>query len=371
MTSPDLRLRSATDLGPTPRPELHDLTIAVHGGPDVNELRGLGLRPEEVLDFSANTNPYGPSPAVAAAVAAVPLDRYPDRECLDLRAALADHLGVPAERILAGNGAAELIWLAALAFVRPGSRVLVVGPTFGEYARAAALMGGRVALWQAREDAGFAVTPGAVADRLDTLRPAVAFLCNPNNPTGTVVPADALTAWAGQHPRTLFVVDEAYRPFAPGLPSALGPDNVLVIRSMTKDCGLAGLRLGYTVGPKPIVAALRRAQPPWSVNAPAQAAGVAALRDRAHRRRSLEQLAEVRHALVADLAGMGLIAVPSATHFFLLRVGDGAAFRAALLWRGVLVRDCASFGLPPYVRVSTRLPADNARLLAALAEVRQ
>jgi L-threonine-O-3-phosphate decarboxylase len=363
--------RLRRDKSPQPRREVLDLPPAVHGSLDVGELQALGLRPEDVLDFSANLNPYGPSAAICEAAAKAPLDRYPDRECLELRAALAESLGVSPGRILPGNGVSELIWLAALAFIRPGSRVLVLGPTFCEYTRAAGLLGGSVAAWRAREETGFVVDTAEIANCLESLRPQLVFVCNPNNPTGAVLPPEALAAWARRHPRTLFVVDEAYLPFAAGLGNALAfaGENVLVLRSMTKDFGLAGLRLGYAVGDERTIGSLRQVQPPWSVNAPAQAAGTAALRDPAGRQRSLEQLAQAKVELEAELAGLGLAPVPSATHFFLVRAGDGAAFRQALLRHGVLVRDCASFGLPAHVRIAARRPEENERLLAAIREV--
>jgi threonine-phosphate decarboxylase len=343
----------------------------VHGGLDLGELRGLGLRPEDVLDFSANVNPYGPPPAVREALASVPLDRYPDRDCLELRDALADSLGVSAACILPGNGASELIWLVALAFLQPGDRVFVLGPTFSEYARAARLVRARVFTCRAPPEQGFIPDLGVIAGRLRSLRPRLVFLCNPNNPTGTVLPPDEIAAWARRHPRTLFVVDEAYLAFAAGSdsPLAFPAENVLVLRSLTKDCGLAGLRLGYAVGAEDLIAALRQAQPPWSVNALAQVAGVAALRDPDHRRASLERLARAKQELVAGLTRLGLEPVPSAVHFFLLRARDGAAFRQALLRRGILVRDCASFGLPAHVRIAARRPAENERLLHVVREV--
>jgi histidinol-phosphate aminotransferase len=366
------RRETAPASAPEPRPEVLGVPPAVHGAPDFGELRELGIGPADVLDFSANVNPYGPSPAVRAAVAGSPLDRYPDRECLDLRAALAESLGVAPGCILPGNGASELIWLVALAFVRPGSRVLVLGPTFCEYDRAARLLGGRGGIsWVAREETGFVPEQGKIDALLEVWRPQLVFLCNPNNPTGAVLAPEAIAGAARQYPQMLFVVDEAYLPFAGGLSSVLSQagTNVLVLRSMTKDCGLAGLRLGYAVGEERAITLLRRVQPPWSVNALAQAAGVAALRDPTHRQRSLEQLAGAKQELAAGLTRLGLPPVPSATHFFLVRVGDGAAFRRTLLRRGLLVRDCASFGLPAYVRIAARRAEENERLLAAVREV--
>jgi histidinol-phosphate aminotransferase len=342
----------------------------VHGAPDFGELEGLGLGPDDVFDFSANTNPYGPSPAVRAVLASVPLDRYPDRDALALRAALAESLGVGVAKIVAGNGASELISLAAMAFVRPGDGVMVLGPTYGEYARAARLVGGHPTTWPARAEDDFRTDLMAVACSLDRQKPRVVFVCNPNNPTGTLLNAEGFAGLVRRYPATLFVVDEAYQPFAYGVSALeLGAANVLVIRSMTKDHSLAGLRLGYAIGPEALVEPLRRVQPPWSVNAPAQAAGVAALGDPAHRDRSLQRLREDRETLVAGLAELGLFPVPSAVPYFLVRVGDGAAFRQKLLARRILVRDCASFGLPEYVRISTRRPEENDRLIAVLREV--
>jgi histidinol-phosphate aminotransferase len=354
---------------PQPRAELLGSPPAVHGSPDLEELQSLGLRPKDMLDFSSNLSPYGPNPGVRAAVAGVPLDVYPDQRCLELTAALAESVGVVPQRILPGNGASELIWLTALAFVRPGSRVLVIGPTFCEYARAAGLLGGCVANWRSREENNFAPDIEEITAGL-ALRPNLVFLCNPNNPTGAVLPPDVIAARARQHTRTLFVVDEAYLPFAGGLGSALEypGENVLVLRSMTKDYGLAGLRLGYAVGAERVIELLRRVQPPWSVNALAQAAGVAALRDSAHRQHALELSARAKQGLVASLTRLGFAPVPSATHFFLLRVGDGATFRQNLLRRGVIVRDCTSFGLPSYVRIATRRPEENERLLSVIRE---
>lgn len=356
---------------PQPRPEALATPAAAHGALDYVELERLGIAPHEVLDFSVNSNPFGPSPAVREALLRVPLDHYPDREALALRRALAAHLRVDVEQIVVGNGTAELLWLTALAYIPPGAGALVIGPTFGEYARAARLMGARVHEWTARPEEGFAVVPRAVEEALRAARPKVVFLCHPNNPTGVALDLDHLARWAGDWPETLFVVDEAYLAFAAGCPSALslGAPNVLVLRSMTKDYALAGLRLGYAVGPRPLVEALARVRPPWNVNALAQAAGLAALGDPLHLHRTLGALAEAAQNLAAGLRGLGLEVCPSCVHFFLVNVGDGAALRAALLRHGILVRDAASFGLPQYVRIATRRPHENARLLTALREV--
>jgi threonine-phosphate decarboxylase len=354
-----------------PRSQVMDVPLAAHGAPDPAELRRLGLHPAEVLDFSSNINAYGPSPAVREAIARTPLDRYPDNEALALRAALADHLGVSPQCVLAANGSSELIWLAALAFLCPLDRILVLGPTFAEYERMAALMDANLRTQLAREEDSFALLPSEVRDALDSWQPRLVFLCDPNNPTGTVLEIDVIANWVYSYPHTLFIVDESYSSFVRSPRSAVDAkqDNMLVLRSMTKDYALAGLRLGYAVGAEESIAALARVRPPWSVNALAQAAGLAALRDQEHLQRSLELLDAAKSELMTALAELEMQAVPSAAPFFLVRVGNGAAVRRALLHKGILVRDCASFGLPEHIRICTRRPEENARLVAALSEV--
>ena len=353
-----------------PRSQVLDVPLVVHGAPDHAELCRLGLHPAEVLDFSSNINAYGPSPAVWEAIARTPLDRYPDNETLALRATLAEHLGVSTQCVLAANGSSELIWLAALTFLRPLDHVLVLGPTFAEYERVAALLGADVEILLAKEENGFALSPSQIHAAIDSWQPRLVFLCNPNNPTGTMLGTLWIAHCAIKYSNSVFVVDESYLSFVPGLSSAAATrSNVLILQSMTKDYALAGLRLGYAVGAEELIAALAHVRPPWSVNALAQAAGLAALRDQEHLRRSLELLTEAKSELMAALTERGMQVLPSAAPFFLVRVGNGAAVRRALLHKSILVRDCASFGLPEYIRICTRRPEENARLVAALSEV--
>lgn len=355
-----------------PRPTLAQIPEAIHGALDFAELERLGLAPDSVCDFSVNGNPYGPSPSVQAALAQVPYDRYPDREALALRRVLAAQLAVSMEEILVGNGSSELVWLTALAFVQPGDAVLLLGPTFGEYTRAALLMGAVLHQYTALPETGFQFNTADIPAALARWQPRLVFVCTPNNPTGTLIPPAELTAWAAQCPATLFLVDEAYLTFATAAPSVIPqrPPNMLVLRSMTKAYALAGLRLGYAVGDPDVLTLLRQAQPPWSVNALAQAAGIAALQDTAHLTDCLARIASATTTLRAGLQALGGTPCASSTHFFLLPVDDGAACRQALLRHGLLVRDCASFGLPSYIRLAARRPEDNARLLATLAELR-
>ena len=156
-----------------------------------------------------------------------------------------------------------------------------------------------------------------------------------------------------------------------GMESAISlkSPNILVLRSMTKEYALAGLRLGYAVGDEAVIAALDKARPPWSVNALAQVAGIAALEDQGFLHTCLRKIHAGKETLVAGLVELGISPVPSQTHYFLLPVGNGATFRSQMLRRGLQVRDCASFGLPAYVRIATRKAGENQRLLTAVGEL--
>ena len=352
-----------------PRAAVQATPFSPHGAFDFDELERLGLRPEDVLDFSVNSNPHGPSPRVVEALSHVRLDVYPDREALALRRALAERLNVNPQAIIVGNGVSELILLVVLAYVQPGQRVLIIGPTYGEYRRAASLMEAQIEQWNSRAESSFAVDVEAILAQ--NAPPHLAFLCNPNNPTGTQLSLESVTRLAAAWPQTLWIVDEAYLPFAPNATSALdlGRENILILRSMTKDYALAGLRLGYAAGNEAVISALARVRPPWNVNALAQAAGLAAISDHEYLAHSLELIWKDKQQLVEGLQVVGLRLYPSATHFFLVETGDGAVTRRALLRRGLLVRDCTSFGLPTCVRIATRQREENLRLISVIREL--
>ncbi|KAA3659558.1 MAG: histidinol-phosphate aminotransferase family protein [Chloroflexi bacterium] len=350
------------------RPELSNLPPVHHGAFDYGELEALEIAPDDVLDFSVNSNPYGPSTAVSKALKTVPLERYPDRETLALRRALSAHLNRPLSHILAGSGTAELLWLLALAYVRAGDRALILQPTFGEYENVVQLMGGIVEGITAVSTDQFAHQTDIITKQLKQTNYRLLFICNPNNPTGQALPLAQIEAWAVALPNTLIVVDEAYIAFAPDVETAVSftHPNLLILRSMTKDYAIAGLRLGYAVGHPEVIEALKRVQPPWSVNGVAQAAGVAALADIDFLQNSLPKLWRDKQILTDGLMAAGYAPTPSTTHYFLLPVSNAAQFRQKLLQHRLQVRDCTSFGLPNYVRIATRKGEENGRLVEAM-----
>lgn len=356
----------------TPRQAVLNTPPAHHGALDYAEIDRLEFVPDDILDFSSNINPYGPASSAVEAIKRTVLERYPDREAVALRSALADHLSLSIEQIVVGNGTAELIWLIAFAFVRPGDLILVLGPTFGEYARCARLTEGHVEVISGHGDDDFTIDPHTVERTLRDRRPRLIFICNPNNPTGSIIERESIGRWADDHPETLFIIDEAYLAFASDYSSVIDlcRGNILTLRSMTKDHALAGLRLGYAAGPLSLIEAVARVRPPWNVNAMAQSAGLAALNEPDHLQRTLDKIRGAKGELIAELCRLGLTPLPSVTQYFIVDVGCGAEFRRHLLKHfRIQVRDCASFGLPAYIRIATRRPKENARLLDSLARL--
>ncbi|MER3403788.1 MAG: aminotransferase class I/II [Chloroflexota bacterium] len=347
-------------------------TVQTHGGLREAELRELGLRPDEVIDFSASVNPLGTSPKAVVALREVDYARYPDPDCMRLREAIAAHCGVTPDEVLPGNGATELIHLVVRLFVRHGQRPIVFMPTFGEFERACQAMNAHPYPWHANPAREFRWNFANKAAVLRRVTPPLVYLCSPNNPTGAY-PAEhdvrglAMGLIAGP-----LLLDESYISFVEQPWDALPlmrTGRVLVLRSMTKDYGLAGLRLGYLLAQPDVVNALRRLQPEWSVSAAAQAAGVAALSDHEHLDRGRAAVRAGKAVLRAELTRLGVPFHEGAANFILIRVGNATAVRTALLRQGLAVRDCTSFGLSEYIRVGVRRPEECERLAQALARV--
>ena len=345
-----------------------------HGGTNVAELRSLGLRPEDVLDFSASINPLGAPPAVTLAMNGVDLAAYPDTECTALRESLAERLGVSTAHILVGNGSTELIHLTARAYMGNDSRTVIFAPTFGEFQAACSIQGANVLEITARESNEFAWNIENAARIIAQHQPSLVFLCNPNNPTGHYLSEEEVREIASALPQdSLLLLDEAYLPFVDtrwnSLP-LLDLGNVALLRSMTKDFALTALRLGYMLAPPDVVQRVRAQQHSWSVNGLAQAAGIAALSDTAHVEDGRRAVQDAKRYLTGELDTLGLRYTPPTANFVLVKSGNAKTLRRSLLERhGIIVRDCASFGLPEYIRIGVRTKEDCKRLVAALRDI--
>ncbi len=347
---------------PRPRPEIESIAPVVHGGFHAEHAT-------DWLDFSSNVNPFGPSPKIWEALRAVPIDRHPDPRATPVRAAIAQTEQVDAAHVIVGNGSVELIYQLAVAYLRAGDRVLIGSPTFGEYAAASAIMGAEICAWRTHAENNFALDLDALIAHARALQPRLLFLCNPNNPTGVYLARAAVEKILRAVPDTLVVLDAAFVRFVADAwqpRDLLACDNVVVLRSLTKDYALTGLRVGYALAAPAIIAALAQVQPPWSVNALAQAATLAALDDETHVRASLAALARAKNELARELANLGFRLIPSPTNYFLMHVLNASAFARDLRAHKIVVRDGTSWGLPAFVRIAARTPAENARLVAAV-----
>ncbi|MDP2743631.1 MAG: histidinol-phosphate transaminase [Dehalococcoidia bacterium] len=347
-----------------------------HGGVSPRELKSMGVSAGRFIDFSVNINPLGTSPSAMDAIARLDPSSYPDPDSGEIREALARMTGVAPGQIVVGNGSTELIYLLAHTYLNKGDRAVILSPTFGEYEAACRLVVAQIEIIHSKEEDGFrwdAGGVGAACRRIHLLRPALTFLCNPNNPTGVYLERAAVAELAAAAGDGLLVLDEAYISFVesacPDSSGLLEMGNLVILRSLTKDHALAGLRLGYALCPPAVADALVMGQPSWSVNAAAQAAGLASLADRAHLSRGVACASEGKRYLDGALRALGLKVTPSAANFLLVEVGDGAEVRRRLLHRGFGVRDCASFGLPRHIRIGARAVPECQKLIAALKEV--
>ena len=337
----------------------------VHGGAQEAELAAHGLRPEDILDLSANLHPDGPDPAVVEAARSAPLDRYPHPEALPLRDAIAAAHGLDPANVLPTPGGTAGIHLVARALLRSGDRAAVVTPAFGEYAAAARHSGATVIEVPTK--------PPSFALEIESLpHVALTFLCVPDNPTGRdMTRADVLRVV--EVTGGTVVLDAAYEPFADrasfASDLARSNANVLAVHSMTKLHAIPGLRLGYIVAAPPLIARLAPMQHTWALDAPAIAAGVVAAGQHEARRERLDSMRETREWLRARWEAQRAVVAPGTANFLLLRIGDAARARELLLERRIVVRDASSFGLPEWVRIAIPPVAFRDEVAAAVSSV--
>jgi len=354
-------------------PYLHGLVPYSPGKPIDEVERELGIR--DPVKLASNENPLGPSPlALAALREALPqVHRYPDGSGHRLCRALAAHWDVSPEMIVLGNGSNELLELVGRCFLMPGDEAVYARQAFIVYDMVAQVTGATKVAVPLTE---FAHDLGAMRAAISA-KTKVVFVANPNNPTGTAVAPRALEEFVNSLPPDIvLVLDEAYYEYLPApcaprtLQSAREGRLVLVLRTFSKIYGLAGLRIGYGIGPAPLIALLNRAREPFNTNGLAQVAAAAALHDEGHVRRTRSITEAGRQYLTEACRALGLTVVPSVANFILVDVGrPGPATAEALLRHGVIVRPMAGYGFPTHLRISVGIPPENERCMAALRAV--
>ena len=355
-------------------PEYIRAIMPYQPGMPISELaREMGLAEASIVKLASNENPLGMSLRArdAARAALSEVARYPDGSAFALKAALCRKFGVKPEQLVVGNGSNDILEIASQAFLGPGTSAVYAQHAFAVYPLATRARGAR----------GIEVPAKHFGHDLETMAAAISadtrivFIANPNNPTGTFLPGEAIEAFLrAVSPDVLVVLDEAYTEY---LAPAQRYDaiawverfpNLLVSRTFSKAYGLAGLRVGYAIAHPEVADLMNRVRQPFNVSSVALAAAEAALGDDEFLAQSAELNRRGMEQLTTGLKALGLEWIESAGNFVTFKIGDAAAINRALLRQGVIVRPIAGYGMPHWLRVSIGLPEDNARFIAALRQ---
>ncbi|RTL86541.1 MAG: histidinol-phosphate transaminase [Hyphomicrobiales bacterium] len=356
---------------PIPRPTVLEIDAYV---PGKSAAPGAG----PVFKLSANETPLGPSPAAVQALRdmAHQIALYPEGSSRVLREAIAAQYGLDPARIIMGAGSDNILELLALAYIGPGDEGLYSQYGFLEYKIVTLAAGGVPVV---APEKNFTADVDALLERV-TERTKIVFLANPNNPTGSYLPASEVARLATNlPPHVLLVLDAAYaeyvtRPdYEAGIALVDQFDNVVVTRTFSKIYGLAGLRLGWGYGPRHVIEALDRIRSPFNVSTAASAAGIAAVRDDAHLRAAIAHNEKWLPWLTQEISGLGLEVLPSVANFIAIRFPERPGRTAAeadrfLTSRGLVLRGIGAYGMPDFLRLTIGVDEANRRVVAALGD---
>ena len=350
----------------------------VHGGAPL---------PAGMIDFSISINPFPLPENVRAAFISSwdTIGSYPDAECRQLTQSLSRCFNIPAECLLLTNGSTEAFSLIASTFLGPGKKAMVLTPCYSDYEHVSRLSGAVVHTYALAPETGFKPDLTALLTEFERVRPDLVWICNPCNPSGTIFEpeligraAELLGSWGG-----VAVIDEAYAAFreqqaVDKTPAPAEADsrasNIILIRSLTKDFGIPGLRLGYLSGDPGLLRSLKLYKPFWSVSTPAQKTGSALLEAIEYFRESWSKTVSMQNEFIKDLCGLGINPEEASENlcgafvFFKSPSSMSAAdFYSGMFRRGIRLRDCASMGAAGYFRAGVKLESDN-RLFLKIAE---
>lgn len=349
----------------------------IAGKPIAELAREYGLQEADIIKLASNENPLGIGPRAQQAMfkAVAELGRYPDSNGFALKAALSQKFSVPADWITLGNGSNDILELAARAFLAPGKQAIYAQYSFAVYPLATQGAGAQGIVVPARN---FGHDLSAMLQAV-TAQTNLIFIANPNNPTGTFIPAAEIETFLQQLPaRVMVVLDEAYNEYLPpelrfdSVAWARRFPNLIVSRTFSKAYGLAGLRVGYAIAQPEVTDLMNRVRQPFNVNTLAQVAALAALEDQEFLQQTYTLNRGGLAVMTAAFEKLGLAYVPSHANFVLVKVGDaadaGMKVNQALLKRGIIVRPVGNYDLPQWLRVSVGLPEENAAFLRALPD---
>ena len=353
-------------------PQLRDLAVYEPGKPIEETARELGADPGDITKLASNENALGPSPkAVSAMRTAIELAQlYPDGSGVYLRDAIAGRLGLNRENVILGNGSNEVIEFVGHAFLNRGDNVITPQYSFIAYKLIAQLF-----------DVETIETPTTnfqpdLEAMLKAITPKtkIIFIANPNNPTGALIPQNAIDHFVSRVPdRIITVLDEAYFEFLDDAPDTLRHlregRNVVILRTFSKIHGLASLRVGYGLARRDVIEVLQKTRQPFNVNGVGQAAALVALGDDEHLRKSKACVDSGRAYLENEFRAMKLQFGPSAGNFVFVNVGDGPAVFKRLLAMKIIVRPLRGYNLPEWLRITVGTMEQNEKCIAALKTI--
>lgn len=354
----------------------------IHGGNITRAVERYNLKEEDIIDFSANINFLGPPPQLLEEIRnnLAKIIHYPEPNSTTLKRKMGQYLDLEEKNLVIGNGAVELIY-QLVKVIKP-DLALVMAPTFSEYELAVKSCGGRVKYLRLEEEKGFKIDIEEVVANLDRVK--IVFLCNPNNPTGTLIKRSELMDLIDYASRkdVFVIIDEAFIDFIdnPGnytvIDLIVRYSNLFVLRSLTKFYAIPGLRLGYGAGTEELISKMELARDPWSVNFFAQLAGEIVLKDVEYQKETRRRISLEREFLYNSLKKIdGLKPFPPSANYIFIDIGasnfSSIVLAEILARRGILIRDCSSYrGLGEnYIRVAVKSREDNCFLLDNLREI--
>lgn len=344
---------------------------SVHGGLNYSELRDNGINPDDVIDFSVSINPDPLPEEVIRAIRESRVTRYPDTHCSLLKEKIAAFNNTGSESILVVNGTSQGMFLIVAALLEKDDPVCIVQPTYSEYKDACQLKTSNITEVRMDSSNDFEISPSVIIDSVRKDSPKLLWLCSPNNPTGRYLREEDFEKirLCCSETGTTLILDEAYVCFVPE-EKRYDPlrKNVIILRSMTKDFSIPGLRLGYLMGEPEVLKKIKVWQPEWSISAPAQDAGAAGIDCLDYFKESWQKTAERRDRMSRSLEELGLKVHDSCSNFFLVEVDDIEALKKHLWKDLILVRDCGSFKLENTIRIGVRTEEDNGRLINNIRE---
>jgi len=345
--------------------EVLEFHVGKHGGIKYNFYK------QKILDFSISVNPFRPSPRVRKVIKNISFTQYPDIKSTILRNKLSAFHNISADSILVTNGTAQAIWLIPLAYLNHEDIVLILAPTFEEYRVACQIQGAIIHFIWAFEGNQFNPNIDDIISNVSRYKPKLVWICNPNNPTGVYINKETVEKILQVCIETgsLLILDEAYINFVenpwPTI-SFIKTKHCIILRSMTKDFALTGLRLGYILADPDIIQIFEKVQYPWSVNIAAHSAGCSALDSIKYYKKTWIKCKTLTHSLRSNLINSGFNVISTSTNFMLINlknIQNKDKLFQFLLDHNIYVRDCASFKLPEYIRIGTHCQKENRRLI--------